>query len=422
MTRKRLLVVSLAAAGFLFALAGESEALPNFARKYGADCSMCHVAVPKLNRFGYEFRLAGFRIPSQIGKEELPFNLADYFAARFVEQYSYVDFRDESTPANDARTSQLEMVEFNLFPLTGSWGRNFASKGHLTVTPGNAEIEVESAYARYVRGSGDRWFQARIGIMPPLEGYGASDEPIGVSGPLFMGTAATGSPFMISEQDQSGIEIGVSLPKTGTSAALRINNGLNGNGEAAVGDESSKTPGQPGTNDKDVQLTLNQFYTSDSAVFLYFYRGVVPFPNPLAVPAPLSTTRDTYYRLAAFANFFALPGTLNFLAGAGWGYDRLSDYSVAGGDQVGHDYGFFGEVDYHVSPALGFGARYDFFDPSTNAAHDRMRAISAFGNSSLLVNNLRLYGEYQHQEDEVPGTSDSMRKTDSLTLMVMLAL
>jgi hypothetical protein len=237
------------------------------------------------------------------------------------------------------------MAEFNLFPLTGSWGRNFASKGHLTVTPGSSGIEVESAYVRYVRGNGDGWFQARLGIMPPLEGYGGSDEPIGVSGPLFMESTAVGSPFSITYPNQSAFEVGYSYAKTGTSVALRINNGIKGNGDAAQGGDSAKTAGEPGANDKDFQLTLNQFFTMDSAVFLYFYRGVVPFPDPEASPLPPSTTRDTYSRLAAFVNYFAVPEKLNLLAGSGWGYDTLGDYSVPGGDQVGHNFGYFGEAD-----------------------------------------------------------------------------
>ncbi len=422
MAPKKILAVSLIVWAAFLSLAAESEALPNFARKYGADCSMCHIAVPRLNRFGYEFRLAGFRIPSQIGKEELPFNLADYFAARFVEQYRYVDFRDEATPANDYKTSQLEMAEFNLFPLTGSWGRNFASMGHLTVTPGTSGTEVESAYVRYVRGNEDGWFQARLGIMHPLEGYGGSDEPIGVSGPLFMESTAAGSPFSITGQNQSAFEVGYSYAKTGTSAALRISNGIKGNGDAAQGGDSAKTAGEPGANEKDIQVTLNQFFTGDSAVFLYFYRGVAPFPDPEASPPPPSTTRDTFYRLAAFVNYFPVPGKLDLLAGTGWGYDTLGDYSVPDGGQAGHNFGYFGEVDYYVSPALGFGARYDFFDPSRKVGHNSQRAYSVFGNSAIIVHNLRLHAEYQHQEDEIPGTSDSKTKNDKLTLWVMLAL
>ncbi len=38
-------------------------AIPAFARKYGASCSSCHVAIPKLNAFGVAFRNNGYRIP-----------------------------------------------------------------------------------------------------------------------------------------------------------------------------------------------------------------------------------------------------------------------------------------------------------------------------------------------------------------------
>ena len=43
----------------------ESDAIPAWARKYDADCAMCHYpVVPRLNSFGQQFRRAGYRTPS----------------------------------------------------------------------------------------------------------------------------------------------------------------------------------------------------------------------------------------------------------------------------------------------------------------------------------------------------------------------
>ena len=53
-----LFLLAALGAGLVF-LVNESQAMPNFARKYSADCTMCHTAVPKLNRIGYDFRAAG---------------------------------------------------------------------------------------------------------------------------------------------------------------------------------------------------------------------------------------------------------------------------------------------------------------------------------------------------------------------------
>ncbi len=69
-------------------LAGTTaNAMPNFARKYGAPCSMCHTTIPRLNETGYKFRAAGFRLPEEIGKPEAKFDLADFVAARIQLRY-----------------------------------------------------------------------------------------------------------------------------------------------------------------------------------------------------------------------------------------------------------------------------------------------------------------------------------------------
>ncbi len=48
-------------------------AIPAFARKYGFNCNMCHVAYPKLNDFGQRFRDSGYQIPGQAGLEKTVF-------------------------------------------------------------------------------------------------------------------------------------------------------------------------------------------------------------------------------------------------------------------------------------------------------------------------------------------------------------
>lgn len=42
--------------------------IPLFARRYGVDCSRCHVAPPKLNRFGEEFVARGYVMPELLAR------------------------------------------------------------------------------------------------------------------------------------------------------------------------------------------------------------------------------------------------------------------------------------------------------------------------------------------------------------------
>lgn len=43
----------------------DSEAIPSFARKYGVNCSMCHVAWPQLNKVGRDFKERGYKFDEE---------------------------------------------------------------------------------------------------------------------------------------------------------------------------------------------------------------------------------------------------------------------------------------------------------------------------------------------------------------------
>ena len=101
MIRNRVSIGILAA---LFVVAGfvaNSNAMPNFARKYSLPCSGCHTVVPRLNETGYNFRAAGFRMPDEIGKPVPTFNLGDYIAGRTSVTLSNLN----TTPATGASVS-----------------------------------------------------------------------------------------------------------------------------------------------------------------------------------------------------------------------------------------------------------------------------------------------------------------------------
>jgi nitric oxide reductase subunit C len=42
------------------------EAQPSWARKYNAECTLCHTTYPRLNRTGYEFKRLGYRLPQEL--------------------------------------------------------------------------------------------------------------------------------------------------------------------------------------------------------------------------------------------------------------------------------------------------------------------------------------------------------------------
>ncbi len=52
----------------LTSVASSATAMPNFARREGFSCTVCHTTIPRLTRFGYEYRNSGFRTPNLIGE------------------------------------------------------------------------------------------------------------------------------------------------------------------------------------------------------------------------------------------------------------------------------------------------------------------------------------------------------------------
>ena len=426
--------VSLILTFGLLTVAGESQAMPNFARKYSADCVMCHTQVPKLNKIGYEFRLAGYRFPGDIGKDEKPFNLGDMFAARFQEQFNYQK-HDDVAAGKDTTNNQLEFFEATIYPMTGSWGKYFGSIGELSMAPGDI-FEVENAYVRAAFGDSDGWFQMKIGVMHPWEGFGGSDRPLGNIRPLFQknsngaqsgsGKLTSGSPFYLWNLDESAIEVGYHISTTGTSLAARISNGLIWEPEApnfvdpAQGGHLSKGKTDPGHNDKNYQAFVNQFINSSSAVSLYYYHGTMPFANPGEVADILGSTSGIplvdFDRWAAYGNYQVVP-KLNLLAGYAWGKDSVNaaaatalntavttaDPAITGFNpaKLGKSKGWFAETDFQAMPKLAFGVRYDNFDPSdaTAAGKNAITAYTLSANWSVME-GLQIIGDYQHKTTE----------------------
>jgi hypothetical protein len=84
-----------------------SQAIPDFARKYGFNCSMCHTGFTKLNDFGQRYRDNGYQIPGQQGKEKNVFESGLPIALRTTLGYT-------SYNANDGTASTFNLLGFDL--------------------------------------------------------------------------------------------------------------------------------------------------------------------------------------------------------------------------------------------------------------------------------------------------------------------
>ena len=68
---------------------GSGNALPLFARKYGFQCTQCHMAFPRLNAFGMKFRQNGYRLDGEKGKppweeKEFPLSLVGNVGIQYL--------------------------------------------------------------------------------------------------------------------------------------------------------------------------------------------------------------------------------------------------------------------------------------------------------------------------------------------------
>lgn len=348
--------------------------MPMFARKYKMACSDCHDALtfPRLNKVGYKFRRAGFRMPEQIGQDELTdYNLSDAFSARIQARYTVSHTSDDRTAASTSKTSNtFEMREITLYPITGSFMKYFASETEMSFAP-DEPTELENAYLRGVHGNQNSWFEARIGLWHPFEGFGGSDRPLGQSRPFFETQGANqvqDTLVRIWGIDQVGAEVGGQLQDT--SLSIAVHNGLNTEVEGGNVVGVGITPDQD--QQKDVLVFFNQILGDTTGVSAYYSHGRVHLPtDPAAFVDGTSeeTYADNWDRMAVFGSF-GMP-VFTAMAGGELGVDQARD-PVSGNRSRFKSWGTFVEGDVALAPfAVGY-LRLDYFDPSSKKDENQM--------------------------------------------------
>lgn len=418
---RSLVVLALCAASF------EARAMPNFARREGFDCSTCHVNIPRLNRFGYDYRNAGFRVPSIIGdkKQKSQPDFGTMNSARLQSDAEWHHQREPRLATNKTvNQGQLTFFEATLYPVTGSWGRWFSSEGELSVASEDF-FEVENAWVRGTYGGEKMRFNLRAGVFHPWEGYGASDRPLSIARPTFQRNAARGLFYTPWGFDEAGVEGGFTYEGFNVTATLF--NGLTVHGSAPTGDDAYKafpfqggdltrSTNDPNYNSKDFQIFANQFF-GDMALSAHWYHGLLTVPTAGAVGAAGSTTfldrfdRLTLYGTLPLTKWVPKPIPPLWLLG---GFERGWDRGVPSGDF--NSQGWFGEVYLPYNPYVGTSVRYDWWDSDKSRDDNTQQVVTAALNVAGL-NGAQGILEYRHVLTELNAVNN--RNRDQLELRLI---
>ncbi len=409
----------------LLATASPARAIPAFARRENMSCNSCHSIVPRLNRFGYAYRNAGYRVPSDIGQNR-EVAIADMISARAQSQATWTQTSKTNTPT--ATTKQLQFVEGTLYPLSGSFGKYWSSFAEFSFASEDF-WEVENAYLRATFGKEEQHFQFRVGVFHPFEGYGASDRPATISRPLFQTTAAknagTSTFFTPWGFDQVGVEAGYTYE--GFNATATMFNGIyvspaEQKAFPFQGGELTRDPADPNYDAKDFQLFANQFIPlgkNDAAVSAFYYHGKLSVPYDFTTGNAYTDGLDRFALYGTLPLAFSPQTALWLMGGAQWGTDDAVNKTTGALNGTFKSSGAFGEAFLPFNKYVGGAARYDYFRPSTEQSNNSIDAFTLGLNASAL-DGVQGILEYQWKDQKTGvGTKTTTSKLQARVILIL---
>ncbi|MFO0700580.1 MAG: hypothetical protein U0236_15260 [Nitrospira sp.] len=377
----------------------ESHAIPAWARKYNADCGMCHYAsYPRLNSFGIEYRRMGYRTPSEINKDQQIQDVNHYLSARIREQFVY-----DNTRGTTERT-EFRAPEVSLF-YAGAISRHWSAYLH-GFTENGSNVDFHG-HVMGMWGDAHKYFMVRIGQMHMLnqEGIGGFDRPVGITAsPVHASPLTQNAAPMIFHFDlrRKGAEISYVYGRGRLFA--QVMNGLDetGSGTRRIGDIGAW---------KDFLIGYDHILDEIASGFTLFYLNgttagtVNTVGSGLGVPTGAGN-KFSYSRFGFNVNkIFPLPG-YGFVELIG-GYVRSHDNGPFGGfvgplgaslsDVEGNAW-YVESQQYITGPEITFFERYSSIDlngPKKNS----IRKDYTFGAVTPIETWLRLAAEYTYTDN-----------------------
>ena len=159
------LVLMLMVTATMLAAARPSSAIPAFARKYGFNCAMCHVAWPRLNDFGQKYRMNGYQIPGQEDQDKAVWQQPGIpLSLRTSAGYTSDQFSPDGaeTETNQFLVNGVDLLGGGLLGLNKGFFLAYLPRieGGNGIEPQTGEVEQANVIFSRL---GSTWFNARVG-------------------------------------------------------------------------------------------------------------------------------------------------------------------------------------------------------------------------------------------------------------------
>ena len=333
---------------------------------------MCHSngSAPHLTPYGYMYRRAGFRPPQNIGNKDADsktMTIYDHIAAGTNISYEFQTQKPLNTSDTKLVANQINVPEVEIWPLVGSFLGNFAAWSEIDASPsisGSAgSVALGMADLRYASGTPDFFFNFRAGYITS-EGFGASDQwfddgntPLMDQASAYYNQDTLALPFGAMGEPQMGAEFGLNYHDA--HFTFGFYNGYNG----LSGGLTAASTNQGGIS-KDYKFQLDQFLGDLGAITVGFYHGSIP----LIDPSNTFNWADQYNVGRLYLTYFAIPGTLDLLAGGALSSNQYVTVDATPSGTFTSRGAFLGAL-YYAMPHLSLGARLDFNQFSTEATN-----------------------------------------------------
>jgi len=386
------LIVGLAALAFAFAR--PASAVPAWGRKYGTDCTACHVAGFKLNRMGQNFLRAGHTMPGGEEKQDL----SDYVSYAQKIRYNWAQTDTEGTVLPGTKVNSFEQHALSVY-MGGPLQKDFSFFAELYFhensgkTSGTGDLDdyarskLAEAYLQYINRQNDESYTSvRFGQFAPyllhLHGVGAR---LSQDRPFVINSGTVGDNPYKAFTRQYGAE--VSQYYRGVNVAAAVMNGTGGKLFNRVDNDLKK----------DVYGTLDySFDDYGSMVGVYGYLGHYPLQADNAAKYKLDAY-DDFNQVGVLGNYTMKQGALVGALFAG--KNEFLIESVAPRDSVVTErksLGYYAELQvYALHPRVHPYLRFDFWDANTDMDDNEVLG-PLLGISWRALDHGRLNAHYQY--------------------------